>query len=659
MRLSWRFDRDQEGRIIRSDAGSTLILVLVFVSFFSILIAGLLTMVDTSFREVIAVRAQRHATYAAESGIEAAIQYIRSNASQGIEGGSCDDVTVTAVNGQTVVVRCIPGDDSGLVSVGDDDTNRPHHALLTVDTDADTPSSGLEFIGPGGQQEILLNIDGPLFSNSQVKLTGGAALSVTNGTLAARAGCTGGTISPACGANTTTVVDDPQYPPASTIFPPLPNPPPVCAGGVATFTPGRYTDDPEDIIAATLGCTSITTEVFPAGVSPTVAAYYFEVPGSGAAARWRTSRIIKIGLDAATDACTVGAQLIFGGGTFLDLQQNSLLRVCAYKPPTGQRIGIYGAGSVARLRPITVSTSGTGGLPFTPASTVALNNLDLQHATATVTANTHRQSIRMVGFNQGWNGSSFSSEGNISSAKLRLRHLESVTNANQMYVSATVAPSDGSTPFTWISSGGACGSIPNCVNTQLTLDTAMHENSYELMQPTPGWTSASKFNGATVSYTVVSKTANNKTGRLDGAWIDVVYAPPGLKAVTGTVLSGHDFLINTPNTEDFEIKVTGTLYAPASQINLNLGLACDQALSRGAIVWRLSASLTGNCTPVSSPISLPVGSIGTVTDRIVLLDAFVGCAPSAPGCASKIRARIRFPSGGGAPIVERWTVIKT
>ena len=651
MRLSWRFERDGEGRIIRSDLGSTLILVLVFVSFFSILIAGLLTMVDTSFREVIAVRGQRHSTYAAEGGIEAAIQYIRSNADQG-KPGSCSDVTATGVNDQTVVVRCTPDADSGLVVGGDDSSNLPSHALLTVDTDADSPSRGLDLSGGG------LHIDGSVFSNSQVRLAGGATLSVTNGTLAARAGCTGGAISPACGANATAVNDDPQYPPAATSFL-LTNPPPVCAGGIATFSPGRYTDDPEDIISATLGCTSITTEVFPAGVSPTVAAYYFDIPGTGASARWRTSRIVKVGLDPVTDACTVGAQLIFGGGTFLDLQQNSVLRVCAYKPATGQRIGIYGAGSVARLRPTTVSTSGSGGSAFTPTSTVTVSNFDLQHATATVTANTHRQSIRMVGFNQGWNGSSFSSSGNISSAKLRLRHSESETNANRMYVSATVAPNDGSTPFTLVS-GSNCGSTPNCVNSQLTLGSTMHENTYELMQATPGWTSPSKFNGASVTYTVVNthSTADVKTGRLDGAWIDVVYAPPGLRAATATVLSGGDFLVNTPNTSDAEIKITGTVYAPASRLNLNLGLACDQALSRGAIVWRLNASLTGSCTPVSSPISLPAGSAGTMTDRKVVLDAYVGCAPSAPGCASKVRARIRFPSGGGAPIVEKWTVIK-
>lgn len=644
-----RLKRTPDGRIDRDDAGSTLILVLVFVSFFSILIGGLLTMVDTSFKEVVAIRGQRHATYAAESGLEAAIAYIRSSPTQGVTG-NCNDVTATGVNGQIVVVRCTPDSDSGLVQPGDDAQSLPRHALLTIDTDADTPSRGLN-LNSGG-----LHVDGPLFSNSQVRLGGGASLTVTNGGLNARAGCTGGTISPAC-ATTSTVEDDPQYPPAATTFT-LTNPPPVCAGDTATFAPGRYTQTPEALISATPGCVpnTITTEMFPAAVSPTVAAYYFNFPGSGTSARWQTSRRIRVGSDAATGACTVGAQMIFGGGSWMDLQQNSLLHVCAYKPATGQRIGIYGAGSVVRLRPTSTATSGSGtGSAFTPTTTATVRNFDSQHSTGTVSALNAHQSFTMGGFRQGWNGGPLSASGSLTSAKIRIRHSESEINQNRMRVSVTVAPSDGSTPFMLVS--GSCGSIPNCA-AALSLSTSMHEDSYELTQSSPGWTSPTRFNGATVTYTVINTQSgtNVKTGRLDGVWLDVVYAPPGLTAASGRVLTGADFLMNTPNTSDSDVKVTGTLYAPAAQVNLNLGLACDQALSRGAIVWRLNASLTGSCTPVSSPISLPGSTSGITNDRVVVLESYVGCVPAS--CPAKIRARVRFPASGAVPVVERWTVIK-
>src|SRR5688572_22199012 len=113
-----RILRDEAGRIRRDETGSALLLALIFLLFTSIVITGVLTFTDTSFRTTISVRDQGDEIYAADAAIDAAINYVRERIDQGRVGTPCLDFTAPSFNGVDVTVQCSGEPGSGALPFG-------------------------------------------------------------------------------------------------------------------------------------------------------------------------------------------------------------------------------------------------------------------------------------------------------------------------------------------------------------------------------------------------------------------------------------------------------------------------------------------------------------------------------------------------------------
>lgn len=117
-------------------------------------------------------------------------------------------------------------------------------------------------------------------------------------------------------------------------------------------------------------------------------------------------------------------------------------------------------------------------------------------------------------------------------------------------------------------------------------------------------------------------------------------------------------LFTSQNSADVNIRVSGTVYAPASKVDIGIGNSCSQLFDRGIIAWQVSVRLVA-CNP-PSPISLPPTGVIGYQARQVLLEAFVGCPPGGAGCNPKVRAKVRFPviPPASPPIIDYWTVLR-
>jgi hypothetical protein len=226
----------------RDEQGATLIIVLVFITVFGLILAGLLTQGDASLQYTNTVSAHEAKVYAADAGVSAVIQQLRQNNERcPAPGTTGPPIPPLTINGRTVNVTCSTLSGATVGAAG--------YAVITT---LNGPNSLL--LDPA----VSKHITGPVYINGQVGW--GPGLQVTDGNFYQGANgttCTTPTSSQLSFV-TATGAPEPQYgyyctpiplpnPPHNppTVIPSTaPNNPPRRADGCQVWYPGLYTSPP-------------------------------------------------------------------------------------------------------------------------------------------------------------------------------------------------------------------------------------------------------------------------------------------------------------------------------------------------------------------------------------------------------------------------------
>lgn len=332
----------------RTDDGAALILALAFLSLFGVLVAAILFFADTNLRMTPVVRKNANELYAVDGAVEGAVNSIRYDPSQGLDGGPCPDFTLTGVNGTEVLVRCqgrpgsgVPGGD------GVDPRTRPRKALLTLSTGLD----GLKQNGGDG-----LNVQGDVFSNSNIKVL--QLMTVKKGKVGALGDCDNGAKIEASGgvrcADTpggppdASEGRDPGYAKREPQAPPKRTVPPCGTSWVIQVPPGTYDGGALSTLTKTCDKKVIW---FPPGVyyldggNWEIANKDVDVVG-GTPKGWDPAAASPppggIPLPGGCDAeGPDGVQFVFGGTSQVDITRGRV-QLCAQSSKTTQQIVVYG-----------------------------------------------------------------------------------------------------------------------------------------------------------------------------------------------------------------------------------------------------------------------------------------------------------------------------
>ncbi|MGZ6946368.1 MAG: hypothetical protein ACXVJQ_19410 [Acidimicrobiia bacterium] len=196
----------------RDERGVSLVLVLVALVVFGLLVPVLGQFGTTNGVSGYLLKGQRFDRYAAESGLQGAIAWARTQRSAGRAGMHCPDTTADALNGgspnaaRAVTVKCAGFDLNG---VPQSTPTMPQYALLTLGR------SGNGITMAGGTART----DGAWYSGAGIDASG-AALDASADYVGAAGSCRGVTASPT-DCNTGKAADDPSWP--------LPDSPPSIA----------------------------------------------------------------------------------------------------------------------------------------------------------------------------------------------------------------------------------------------------------------------------------------------------------------------------------------------------------------------------------------------------------------------------------------------
>ncbi|MFN2606539.1 MAG: hypothetical protein ABR511_01390 [Acidimicrobiales bacterium] len=334
-------------------------IALAFLAVFSLFLATLLNFAQTGLKVGATVEGQRKVLYSADGAIQTEIRALQPS------NGDCaspQSVSSVTLNGQAVSISCT----QGLTGTGGSNTslNTPGKAILTLSTNA-----GETGINQSSNNNI--KVHGGVFSNSNIAVQPSSSITVENGDVKARSGCTGGPISVVtpgfgkdCAFNGTDPTgSDPNYPPATSTLPPVQTVP-ACSSAVKTIKllPGTYSDSTA-LNNLSGGACKGDLIWFSPGV------YYFEFStaapiwtvsggqGSGGSVQFvggtpkgwtytnpaaRPAVTMPGSCATATDpAPNDGVQFIFGGISQMAFSHGNM-ELCAQPSLTQQQIAIYG-----------------------------------------------------------------------------------------------------------------------------------------------------------------------------------------------------------------------------------------------------------------------------------------------------------------------------
>lgn len=359
-----------------AERGSALVLALAFVALFGAWTAVVLNFADAGVKVTQRQRERLGLAYAAEAGIETAIEAIRADLTKGNSGGPCPDVNAPVINGygsggNSIVVECqgLPGSGAANFLGGS-----PALGILTTATGGEDglihDSNEVLRINGGvyshstiviNAANARLNACPPDFPAQQVQCTPapGARGSVTALGLcdplkivAIRLNCPMGV--------PTVLGTDPNYPPAQSVFPQtatVPSPAQACPNGgrnaLIELFPGRYSDAAALSALTTGGCTRSLLWLHPG-------AYYFDFPAARPVWSVADRHITIVGgnktwaatpnppseapVPGSCDPAQDGVELIFGGPSRWEIR-DAAVEVCGRQTGPDQWIAIYGVKS--------------------------------------------------------------------------------------------------------------------------------------------------------------------------------------------------------------------------------------------------------------------------------------------------------------------------
>ncbi|TMK45417.1 MAG: hypothetical protein E6G66_12920 [Actinobacteria bacterium] len=604
--------------------GSALVLALIFLAILAVGMTALLVFADTSIRATVGLRSQEGNSYAADGAVNAAINAIRGDKTQGVAGGPCTLPSVSA-NGVTPTVTCVGLPGSG-ASTSDSTSDTPGQAILTLSTS--TSEDG--FLQQSNNQ---LWVGGHVASNSTIVVnTGPAAMHVT-GTVAAAGNCPGpGTILssvagyPQCNKGAGAIKPDPGVG-DSTYDPPAPvatvrTPPASCSGGTVTLLSGTY----QSAAALTNLTSGACTVVFSPGV------YLFSFIDPSPVWSLSNKNALVIGGTRSASGCDAsvangGVQFMFDGQSRLSMGAGTM-SLCASPTTAHQRIALYGLKPSPVTGTVLAASASSSGSPSFSNTANALA-LDGSSASATLSSNSANLTL------QNYASPAIPAGATIDRAILRVRHAESATGNMNLSLSATTGGNPVLGPTF----------VPVC--TSPCADFSSSDLSTALNTPT-------KIAALQIQYMATNTRNGTRTANVDGIVLDVTYHTTPYAGESGCIVTpgaGACSLISTSGNQT-NLFITGTVYAPLARFDIALPNQSQQIFGRGVIARSLYVTVPSSAGGGATIYAPVVAGTPVNANRDVLFTAKLGGAvvlsaraqfddttnPSKPGVSVTVKA---------------------
>ncbi|MFC0629037.1 type IV pilus modification PilV family protein [Kribbella deserti] len=610
----------------RDERGSSLLMVLVTITIISIGLAALLTRSDASMRVAGALREQAVASYEADAAMHAAINNLRNSGYRNAPGQHCfglsDSLSLPAFNGlRSAAVSCSADALGAIVQCAEPTRcNRPENAILTLGTAAD---DGLHIQQPAG---AVMPVDGPIFSNSTINVPVGELRA--DGGLWARSACAGTILTAICdlGSVANARGDDPAYAPALASAPARRSLP-ACTtpGSLVTFLPGYYDDAValSDLMSSVSPCRG-STWWFKPGV------YYFDFHNSGANAnpllpagsnQWVVegghlvagTRAGATCVDPTEDASAAGVQFIFGGSSrlkFVGAEADICGTYSASKPP----VAVFGLKSgsetdtYALLKPTATPLLGDFGLSATPARLATVDGVaaSWKSATAGDTA-----VLTVSGFAQ---AGAIPAGSVLQSAAVRVTHRHSDPGSSDQLDISVATDTGPNLTGSVVGAAGGTGFQTDVIvldpSRTGTLAKAIHDGT---------------FGGATIAVTTKLAAAGD-TEDIDAIQLELTYTRPAFRAADGCLTIGPYGSAGCALVVGNHLRIKGTVYAPASVLDLGDGSSVRSGVVARSL-WLRRSSATATAPVLSIPDDSP-GFTFTVYLSVYRCPDALLCGPS-------------------------------
>jgi hypothetical protein len=652
-------------RRVHAEDGAALLIALAFVFTMAVILTGILALADHSLISGQRVAAQRDLIYAADSGLEAAINHVAHDDSLAIdEGGDPECWPASApfqlptLNGVTIEVDCEASENSGAdTGVGADENNAPGQAILTL--------SGSEPLTQASNS--TLRVGGHVHSHAGIVTpAANAHMEVVRGDVQARGACdeskvtVTGAYTRVCGPSATPV-GDPGYPLLDASGAPLTAPPPrravpPCTGSVVTFEPGWYDD-----AAALSSCAGNRVLHFTPGL------YYFDFTASASKTWEINSAPLTViggtpvgGTPSRANGClrepeapagTAGVQFVFGGESRMNVQSGHV-ELCPTVTTDRQQISIYGVRQDSGPGPQDLTLTSTSGAS---TSTPAFGNagsgaaVDGEWAVAEPLAVGNSAMLRVSQFSPELAVPEGSS---IERVRLRVTHRE----VDLQRIAVRVTSAGGETTFQSTNSA-------NCNNQPLCRSTSTRTDVIDLTS----WVQedARRLEDLGVEYTATAVNNPNAEGRaeLDGIEFEVAYTPPVLRATSGCAASGSSCPVVRIDGANSTLSTTGTVYVPHGAIDVNMPNAAQPVFMRGITARTALLSITPSSlgdSPFPDFVSVPGWGPGgredrnaSFTARCVATSSTQDPCPDPPVLA---RARVTFERDSTNTTIDHWRI---
>ena len=607
----------------RDDAGSALVLSLVFLMLFAVLVGVVLEFAATGQRSAVTVRAEATNTYAGGGAIEGAIDSLRDNLTTGLATGgttTCFTLPASALGNDTpITVTCEPRPGSG-AALGGSTASQPENAVLALS------SSSTEGISLASTANVTAQ--GSVAVAQRLLTPAGSTLRST-GTVTAGTCSGSGTVSPACTSPSTT--SDPGW--AGPSAGPLPHVTtlPACSS-LITLTPGIYRS--ASGLQGLLACTNAVIWLQPG-------TYYFDfvdngshelataigdaivggkppgwTPATTAASADPVATIPKpTAASPTTSSCdptAAGVDLVFGGDSRLSVGGGNV-QICALETgTTAQHIALRGLTNALNVTatttavPATATPAGTSKWPWTnPQNGAVIDGAEAYVKVPTRLKAGDEPPKLTVGPMLTLPADAL---GPVSVAvSMRSRA------AGTGLLTATIDPGDGSAPLSRTTR--TCAPCPAGSPAQTEVVTLT------------GLTTA-QANGMTVTFAVLNQDVRPMEAWVDGVSVEASYAlavRPSCQLTSstggcdGSAIPTEPLLRATGSAAGSTLAIHGTVYAPRAAVDLGLTSVPYTVVDRGVAVRHVDLSMTPAAGYVGPLVSIPI--IGLAPRRIRLVAA--------------------------------------
>lgn len=636
------------------EEGSVLVLALVFLMVFGSWIGIVLQFAAAGQRITGSVRAEATSTYAGGGALEGAINAARSTLTVGTQAvgpATCFTLPVGALDNPTAVtVTCDPRAGSGS-ALGGGSASQPDGSVLALSTDV---TEGVSVAAAS-----VLPTQGDVLANKRVTVPVGATLT-SSGSIRGLTCSTTGTVNPACGVAAAGTATNPAWPGPATASTPVVGALPAC-GTVVSLSPGIYRS--AAALQTVLNCAS-TVVWFRPGT------YFFDfrdagthelavgtgdVVVGGAASGWTpgTTAATAVPYPTAaaptTSACDVtaaGVDMVFGGDSRVNVTGGRMQLCALVTDASNQHIVVRGLASAA-----SVASKSTAAAATSASSNAAgAWSWDTPASGAVVDGTTAH--VRIPNTGKGPSKLTLAGLGaaivptDATAVSVTVTVTETVVGTGD--TTLTLIPGTGATPATQtlvVCPGGA-----GCTATRFVAG-ATHAAAFTGL-------TAGQVNGMSFDYTVNNPNNSAVDAWIDGITVAVAFSVP-VPAVSGTAVA-QPYVSGSATTTALlkasggttVLALHGTVYAPASAVDLGLTSVAWTVADRGVVVRHLSSSMTAAAGYDGPIISVP--TLGQAKRKVVLTATDAGGATLA-------RADVTFANAAGTlngtiPTVNEWTI---